>query len=602
MQINLIYDSSTSSAPSGFITVMNAAAQYLDSLITNNITVNIQVGWGEVAGQSLATGDLGEGGANGVIMSYTQLKADLLANSSSAADATAYASLPTTDISNGAGFFVSAAEEKAWGLISATGAGVDGAVGFGTSGPYNYSTTATGVSGEYSLLGVALHELTHALGRDSGLNVGSSLGVMDLFQYASHGVIQTQVGGASYFSINGGATNLANFSSTSDLADWSNTVPNDSFDAFATPGASLPMSQTDITLMNVLGFNVGSSTGPGTGPTVGSVTAATDNSSSTVGAGHVVTLTLNTSQAVIVTGTPTLQLSDNEVATYASGSGTDSLTFYYVVQPGDNTADLHVTGLNLPTINSAIVDSSGNSLSTSVTADLGIGVNGAVAPPATTIQQEVLGLYAAVYGRAADAAGVAYWEGIIGAVPEGGATTAISTQNAQLLGQLFVITESAHFNATYGSLNDSQFISALYTNIGGNSGDPSGVAYWAGQLTALEAHGASVQMARSEIVGAFVQEFIEYDLSTQPVGLTTAQYQAAVQRQATFDNKLAVSDMYAYFSMQPNGAILDAHTTTDAAFAAATAAIHNVTSNPTTAETLIGLIQQAVANNNLALI
>ncbi len=600
MQINLIYDSSTTSAPSTFFTVMNAAVQYLDSLITNNITVNIQVGWGEVGGQSLATGDLGEGGANGVIMSYTQLKADLLANSNSAADATAYANLPTTDISNGAGFFVSTAEEKAWGLLSATGTQVDGAVGFGTSITYNYNTTGTGVAGEYSLLGIALHELTHALGRDSGLNAGSSLAVMDLFQYASPGVVQTQVGGASYFSINGGVTNLANFSTTSDLADWSNTVPNDSFDAFSTPGTANMMSQTDITLMNVLGFNVGSSTS--TGPTVGSVTAATDNSSSTVGAGHVVTLTLNTSEAVIVTGTPTLQLSDNEVATYASGSGTNALTFYYVVQPGDNTADLHVTGLNLPTINSAIVDSSGNSLSTGVAADLGMAVNGAAAPPATTIQQEVLGLYAAVYGRAADAAGLAYWEGIIGAVPESGGTTAITTQNAQLLGQLFVIAESSYFNATYGKMNDSQFIEALYTNIGGNSGDPSGNAFWTGQLAALEAHGASVQMARSEVVGEFVQQFIGYDLSTQPVGLTIAQYQAAVQRQATFDNKLAVSDMYAYFSMQPGGAILDAHTTTDAAYAAATAAIHNVTSNATTAETLIGLIQQAVANNNLALI
>jgi hypothetical protein len=602
MQINLIYDSSTTSAPSTFFTVMNAAAQYLDNLITNNITVNIQVGWGEVGGQTLGAGDLGQGGANGVILSYAQLNADLLANSNSAADATAYANLPSTDISNGAGFFVSAAEEKAWGLLSATGSEVDGAVGFGTSGPYNYSTTATGVAGEYSLLGVALHELTHALGRDSGLNASSSLGVMDLFQYTSPGVIQTTVGGSSYFSINGGVTNLANFSSTSDLADWSNTVPNDSFDAFATPGTANPMSKTDITLMNVLGFNVSSSTGPGTGPVVNSVTAATDDSSSTVGAGHVVTLTLNASEAVIVTGTPTLQLSDNEVATYASGSGTNALTFYYVAQPGDSTADLHVTGLNLPTINSAIMDSSGNSLSTTLTADLGIGVNAAVAPPATTIQQEVLGLYAAVYGRAADAAGLAYWEGMVGAVPEGAGTTAITTQNAELLGKLFVITESAYFNATYGSLNDSQFIAALYTNIGGNSGDPSGNTYWTGQLAALEAHGASVQMARSEIVGAFVQEFIDYNLSTQPAGLTTAEYQAAVQRQAAFDNKLAVSDMYAYFSLQPGGTILNAHTTTDAAYAAATAAIHNVTSNPTTAETVIGLIQQAVANNNLALI
>ena len=64
MQINLIYDSSTSSAPAGFFSAMAAAAQYLDNLITNNITVNIQVGWGEAGGQSLG-GALGDGGSYG---------------------------------------------------------------------------------------------------------------------------------------------------------------------------------------------------------------------------------------------------------------------------------------------------------------------------------------------------------------------------------------------------------------------------------------------------------------------------------------------------------------------------------------------------------
>jgi len=99
-----------------------------------------------------------------------------------------------------------------------------------------------------------------------------------------------------------------------------------------------------------------------------------------------------------------------------------------------------------------------------------------------------------------------------------------------------------------------------------------------------------------------VQEFIQYDLSTQPSILTTAQYQAGVQRQTSLDNKLAVSEMYASFSTQTGGTILDAHTTTDAAFAAATRAIHSVTYDPTTAETAIAHILQAVANNNLALI
>src|SRR5208283_5316089 len=107
----------------------------------------------------------------------------------------------------------------------------DGAVGFNSSTPWNFSTSNQAAAGQFDFVGDALHELTHALGRASGLNAGAPETVMDLFQYASPGVLQTQPGGASYFSIDGGATNLGNFSNTTDLGDWSNTVPNDAFDA-----------------------------------------------------------------------------------------------------------------------------------------------------------------------------------------------------------------------------------------------------------------------------------------------------------------------------------------------------------------------------------
>jgi len=338
------------------------------------------------------------------------------------------------------------------------------------------------------------------------------------------------------------------------------------------------------------------------------LTVATDNDAHSLGAGHIVTITLNASVAETVTGAPTSQLNDNEVASYAAGSGTDALTFYYVVQPGDNISDLQVTGVNLP-LGASIQDANGSSLPSAMTADLGLQINAASSPPATTVQQEILGLYAALYNRAADYAGLSYWVGVVGAQADSGGVTmatagatAITAADAQLLGQLFVGAQSVYFNATYGSLNDSQFIAALYANIGGNAGEPAGVSYWLSQLSALEAHGASVQTARSEIVGEFTQEIISYDLSTQPSSLTTMQYQGAIQRQTSFDNKLAVSLMYSSFSNQPGGAILDAQTTTDAAFAAATRAIQNVTFDPLTADAAIAHIQQALTNNNLLLI
>ena len=109
-------------------------------------------------------------------------------------------------------------------------------------------------------------------------------------------------------------------------------------------------------------------------PTVTLISATTDNGTTNLSVGHVVTITVNTSELVNVTGIPTLQLNDNEVATYQTGTGTSTLTFTYTVHSGDNIADLQVTGLNLPS-GATIQDAAGNNLSGAVTADLGIQID-----------------------------------------------------------------------------------------------------------------------------------------------------------------------------------------------------------------------------------
>ena len=115
-----------------------------------------------------------------------------------------------------------------------------------------------------------------------------------------------------------------------------------------------------------------------TAPTVSSVVASGTGITAGAGdltTGSVVTLTVNLSEAVTVTGgTPTLTLNDGGTATYASGSGTSALTFSYTVAAGQNTSDLTVTAINL---NSATVkDVAGN------TANL----TGAVTNPAGILQ------------------------------------------------------------------------------------------------------------------------------------------------------------------------------------------------------------------------
>jgi hypothetical protein len=70
---------------------------------------------------------------------------------------------------------------------------------------------------------------------------------------------------------------------------------------------------------------------------------------------------------------PVLTLSDGGKATCASGTGSKTLTFTYVVQPGDNSPDLTVTGLTLPA-GTTIQDNAGNNaiLSGAVTNPAGI--------------------------------------------------------------------------------------------------------------------------------------------------------------------------------------------------------------------------------------
>ena len=230
---------------------------------------------------------------------------------------------------------------------------------------------------------------------------------------------------------------------------------------------------------------------------------------------------------------------------------------------------------------------------------------------ATSVQQEVLGLYAALYNRAADFPGYSFWVGIDGQQSDSGgvtvanaSTTAVTLNDAQVLGQAFVNTQATFFNATYASLTDSQFINALYVNIGGNAGDPGGVAYWQGLLAQAEAGGASVQAARAGLVGQFVHDLIDFDLTpgATALGLTAAQYQQAQTREAAINDKIAVSLAYSNISQQTGGSILDAHSVGDAAYNAAVAVIQGVTSDPGTVTAAITGINTAVAHQDLTLI
>lgn len=116
-----------------------------------------------------------------------------------------------------------------------------------------------------------------------------------------------------------------------------------------------------------------------TAPTVTNVTSALTNG--TYVAGQTLTIQVVFSEAVDVTGTPTLTLETGTTdrnATYTSGTGTDTLVFSYTIQSGDSTSDLdYKATTSLALAGGTIADSSDNDADLTLASPGAIGSLGA---------------------------------------------------------------------------------------------------------------------------------------------------------------------------------------------------------------------------------
>ncbi len=93
-----------------------------------------------------------------------------------------------------------------------------------------------------------------------------------------------------------------------------------------------------------------------TAPTVSSVTASTANG--TYKLGDSISIQVNFSEVVNVTGTPQLTLetgTTDRTINYSSGSGTSTLTFSYTIQSGDNSSDLDYVATNSLSLNGGTI-------------------------------------------------------------------------------------------------------------------------------------------------------------------------------------------------------------------------------------------------------
>ena len=138
------------------------------------------------------------------------------------------------------------------------------------------------------------------------------------------------------------------YTSTSALALNSGTINDVSGNAatltLASPGASGSLGASKALVID------------GTVPTITSVTSSTGNGTKKVG--DVIAVTVGFSESVTVSGTPQLTLetgSTDRVVDYASGSGSNTLTFNYTVQSGDTSGDLDYSGTSALALNLSLI-------------------------------------------------------------------------------------------------------------------------------------------------------------------------------------------------------------------------------------------------------
>ncbi len=251
MTINLEFVTADNPTPS-FEADIETAAGILSTDIHNQITVNLSIGYGEVNGEPLTDGEAAAGPDQGVFESYKSVRHDLVA-----AGALGARGLPTgTSIQGESQVAVWSTQEK---LFGQTASGLDGSAGF--------ATDVQTITGKDVLVGVALHELTHAMGR---VPYGPEPDIFDLYRFTSPGArlfssaIPSQ---AAYFSTDGGVKTIADYGINSDPSDFlnNNLTLNDPFDEFYDANTKQTLTSKDISQLRVLGFNV-STTPASSGP------------------------------------------------------------------------------------------------------------------------------------------------------------------------------------------------------------------------------------------------------------------------------------------------------------------------------------------------